>query len=99
MYEEALDELRKRLKDDEFAAAGPFASRTMPVGTGKGPGSHVRFAGRHHASSCSRTARTKIAGLKLLCETAERLGVHLTLATLSSTIAAGRTGTCRQHAG
>jgi tetratricopeptide (TPR) repeat protein len=79
MYEEALDELREAVMDDEFAPQAFLIRGRCLLALGKDLEAMATLRAASMRRAVPAPLRIKIAGLKLLCDTAERMGVHLTL--------------------
>ncbi len=80
MYEAAIDELDFVLENDDLSPAAYLIKGRCQLATGK----DVEAMSSLRASALRRSVvgpvRTRVIALRLLCETAERLGVGLTLA-------------------
>lgn len=79
MYEEALDELLAAVKDDEFAPQAYLIRGRCLLEQGKDLEAMAELRAATLRRAVPAPPKIKVVGLKLLCETAERLGVHLTL--------------------
>ncbi len=79
MYEEAFDELIAAIKDDEYSPQAHLIRGRCLLAMGKDLEAMVALRAAAMRRAVPAPARIKLAALKLLCETAQRLGVHLTL--------------------
>ncbi len=79
MHEEALDELHEAVKDDEFAPQAHLIRGRCLLALGKDLEAMAALRAATMRRAVPAPLRIKIAGLRLLCDTAERMGVHLTL--------------------
>ena len=78
-YEEAIDELLEAAKDDEHAPQAHLMRGRCLLEKGKDLEAMVALRAATLRRAVPAPPKVKVAGLKLLCEIAERMGVHLTL--------------------
>lgn len=79
MYEEALDELLAAIKVDEFSAQSHLIRGRCLLAMGKDLEAMTELRAVTMRRAVPAPPMLKVTGLRLLCDTAERLGVHLTL--------------------
>ena len=79
MYDEALAELNKAANDDEFAPQAHLARGRCLLAMGKDLEAMVALRAATMRRAVPAPLPIKISGLKLLCDTAQRLGIDLTL--------------------
>lgn len=80
MYETAIDELDPVLDNDDLSAAAYLIRGRCLLAIGKDVEAMAALRATALRRSVIAPPRTRVIALKLLCETAERLGVALTLA-------------------
>lgn len=78
-YENAFDELGPLLVEDEYSAAARLLRGKCLLALGRELEAMAELRGCALRRAVTPPIRTKIMALRLLCETAERLGVSLTL--------------------
>ncbi len=80
MYEGAINELDTLLENDELSPAAYLVRGRCMLAMGKDVEAMASLRAASLRRSVVAPARTRVIALRLLCETAERLGVALTLA-------------------
>ena len=79
MHENAIEELEPVLEDDELSPTGYFIQGQCLLSIGKDLEAMSALRAASMRRSNVAPVRLRIAALRLLCETAEKLGVSLTL--------------------
>lgn len=79
MYEEALGELHHAIKDDEYAPQAHLIRGRCLLAMGKDLEAMAALRASTMRRAVTAPLKIKITGLRLLCDAAERMGVHLTL--------------------
>ncbi|WP_246114547.1 tetratricopeptide repeat protein [Rubripirellula tenax] len=84
MYEEAIDDLDIVLGNDEFSPSAYLLRGRCMLAMGKDLDAMVSLRACAMRRAVVAPLRTRVVALRLLCETADRLGIALTLATYRS---------------
>ena len=93
MHQAAIDELETLLENDDLSPSAYLIRGRCLLALGKDVEAMASLRAASLRRSVVAPLRIRVIALRLLCETAERLGVTLTLGTLSPTLTAGRART------